>query len=73
MDPSNFEIKLSQYAELALRVGLNLQPGQRLLITNVIGRRGPGGCSAVRQLASRRLQRQRARLWTCSGPTSRSR
>jgi aminopeptidase len=35
MNPSELEEKLAQYAELALKVGLNLQPGQRLLITNV--------------------------------------
>jgi aminopeptidase len=35
MNPSNFEKKLEQYADLAIKVGLNLQPGQRLFITNV--------------------------------------
>ena len=28
----DFERKLQQYAELTLKVGLNLQPGQRLLM-----------------------------------------
>ncbi len=32
MIPSNFEHTLEQFADLALRVALNLQPGQRLLI-----------------------------------------
>ena len=31
---SNFEQMLERYADLALRVGLNLQPGQRLLISD---------------------------------------
>jgi len=29
---SEFEQKLEKYAEVILKVGLNLQPGQRLLI-----------------------------------------
>ena len=33
MSTSDFESKLQQYAELAVRVGLNLQPGQHLGIT----------------------------------------
>lgn len=32
MNQEEFETKLDRYAELALNVGLNLQPGQRLLI-----------------------------------------
>ena len=32
METSTFEEKLERYAELAVKVGLNLQPGQRLLI-----------------------------------------
>jgi aminopeptidase len=53
MDASDFEKRLAQYAELALTVGLNLQPGQRLLITNV----SSGGVALeaaplVRQLAT---------------------
>jgi aminopeptidase len=32
MNPAAFTQKLDKYAELAVRVGLNLQPGQRLLI-----------------------------------------
>ena len=31
----DFDRKLVDYADLAIRVGLNLQPGQRLLITNL--------------------------------------
>jgi aminopeptidase len=31
----DFDRKLANYADLAIKVGLNLQPGQRLLITNV--------------------------------------
>lgn len=53
MNSSDFEKKLAQYAEVALKVGLNLQPGQRLLITNV----SSGGVTLeaaplVRQLAA---------------------
>jgi len=32
METLTFEQKLERYAELAVKVGLNLQPGQRLLI-----------------------------------------
>ena len=32
MQPSTFQQNLDRYAELAVKVGLNLQPGQRLLI-----------------------------------------
>jgi len=32
MDPLTFEQKLQRYADLAVRVGLNLQPGQRLIV-----------------------------------------
>ncbi|RME43174.1 MAG: aminopeptidase [Caldilineae bacterium] len=43
-----FEQKLQNYAELAIRVGLNLQPGQRLMI-----RRAPIDCAPlVRALAA---------------------
>jgi len=31
----DFDRKLANYADLAITVGLNLQQGQRLLITNV--------------------------------------
>jgi aminopeptidase len=53
MNSSDFEKQLAQYAEVALKVGLNLQPGQRLLITNV----SSGGVTLeaaplVRQLAA---------------------
>jgi aminopeptidase len=34
MPPSDFSKKLEKYAELTIKVGLNLQPGQRLLISN---------------------------------------
>jgi aminopeptidase len=34
MTPSNLSRKLEKYADLTVRVGLNLQPGQRLLIIN---------------------------------------
>jgi aminopeptidase len=49
----DFDHKLASYAELAIRVGLNLQPGQRLLITNL----SSGGvvleaAPLVRQLAA---------------------
>ncbi|MFX1344330.1 MAG: aminopeptidase [Promethearchaeota archaeon] len=38
---SEFEIKLEKYAEVIVKVGLNLQPGQRLLIgTPTSGNRG---------------------------------
>jgi aminopeptidase len=36
--PTPFDEKLDRYAELAIKVGLNLQPGQRLIITDT--RRG---------------------------------
>ncbi|MFX1344328.1 MAG: aminopeptidase [Promethearchaeota archaeon] len=39
--PSEFEINLEKYAEVIVKVGLNLQPGQRLLIgTPTSGNRG---------------------------------
>lgn len=34
MNHTEFERRLAAYADLAVRVGLNLRPGQRLLITN---------------------------------------
>jgi aminopeptidase len=53
MNTKDFDERLTQYAELALKVGLNFQPGQRLLITNV----SSGGVTLeaaplVRQLAA---------------------
>lgn len=51
--PSPFEKKLDDYAELAIRIGLNLQPGQRLIITDI--RRGGVPLEAaplVRRLAA---------------------
>jgi aminopeptidase len=58
----DFDQKLASYAELAIRVGLNLQPGQRLLITNL----SSGGvvleaAPLVRQLAAA-AYRARARF-----------
>jgi aminopeptidase len=49
----DFDRKLASYADLAIRLGLNLQPGQRLLITNL----SSGGvvleaAPLVRQLAA---------------------
>ena len=37
----SFDTKLQRYAELTVRVGLNLQPGQRLVVL------GPGGQNGV--------------------------
>jgi len=53
MSIPDFDRKLANYADLAIRVGLNLQPGQRLLITNL----SSGGvvleaAPLVRQLAA---------------------
>jgi aminopeptidase len=53
MSIPDFDRKLASYADLAIRVGLNLQPGQRLLITNA----SSGGvvleaAPLVRQLAA---------------------
>jgi len=48
MSTTTFESKLSQYAELAIRIGLNLQPGQQLGIS---GRgSGPALTPFMRQL-----------------------
>lgn len=40
MTMTDFERKLAQYAEVLVRVGLNLRPGQRLLIAGGITRGG---------------------------------
>jgi len=32
MDKKEFDVLLEKYAELAVKIGLNLQPGQRLFI-----------------------------------------
>jgi aminopeptidase len=53
MSIPDFDRKLASYADLAIRIGLNLQPGQRLLITNA----SSGGvvleaAPLVRQLAA---------------------
>jgi len=54
MSNTTFESKLSQYAELAIRVGLNLQPGQHLGIT---GRgSGPALTSFMRQVVESAYQ-----------------
>lgn len=33
MTIANFEQKLEKYAELVVKVGLNIQPGQRLVVS----------------------------------------
>jgi aminopeptidase len=54
MSNTTFESKLSQYAELAIRVGLNLQPGQHLGLT---GRgSGPALTSFMRQVVESAYQ-----------------
>ena len=65
----DFEKKLASYAELAIKVGLNLQPGQRLLITNV----SSGGvvleaAPMVRQIAAAAYRAERSRLYPVSRP-----
>ena len=59
---TDFDRMLRTYAELTVRIALNLQPGQRLLI---IGPLANGGCSLeaaplVRQIADRGIRRRRA-------------
>ena len=54
MSNPTFESKISQYAELAIRVGLNLQPGQHLGLT---GRgSGPALTSFIRQVVESAYQ-----------------
>ncbi len=48
MSPSSFEAQLKQYVDLALHVGLNLQPGQDLNVTG--GGNGPAIQPFIRQL-----------------------
>jgi aminopeptidase len=48
MSPTPFETQLSTYVDLALRIGLNLQPGQDLLVTG--GGSGPAIRPFLRQL-----------------------
>ena len=60
-----FEDKLKEYAELLVRVGVNVQKGQDLVITAQVDQ-----ASFARISAPRRPTKPAPGRWICCGPTT---